>query len=284
MAKRDSEKNGELAPLTPRQVAAFRKMIREWYRTNGRPLPWRETRDPYAILVSEIMLQQTQVDRVRTKYTNFLSLFPDIATLARAPLDAVLAAWQGLGYNRRAVSLKRCAEVVAERWGGTLPATVEELESLPGIGPYTARAIATFAFGQPTVFIETNIRTVFIHSFFNDRQGIHDRELLPLVTCTLDRRDPRDWYYALMDYGVMLKKSHANPGRRSTHHVRQSPFEGSNRELRSRILRALLAAPGITEAELIAALGADPANVRNNLARMETEGFLSSQNGRLTIG
>jgi A/G-specific adenine glycosylase len=269
--------------LSPGEVRRFRETVRAWYRANGRSLPWRESRDPYAILVSEIMLQQTQVDRVRTKYTEFLGIFPDVAALARAPLEAVLTAWQGLGYNRRAVALKRCAETVAERWQGTLPPAVEELESLPGIGPYTARAIATFAFGRPTVFIETNIRTVFIHSFFHDRQGVHDREMLPLVARTLDCRNPRDWYYALMDYGVMLKKAHGNPGRRSAHHTRQSPFRGSNRELRSRILRAILAAPGIAEEELIVKLGEEPAKVRTNLDRLEQEGFIGSKDGRLSV-
>ncbi len=258
-------------------------MVRAWYRANGRPLPWRETRDPYAILVSEIMLQQTQVDRVRSKYAEFLGLFPDFTTLARAPLEAVLAAWQGLGYNRRAIALKKCAETVVERWGGTLPTAVESLESMPGIGPYTARAIAAFAFGRSTVFIETNIRTVFIHSFFHDRQGVHDREIVPLVAQTLDRRNPRDWYYALMDYGVTLKKAHANPGRRSVHHTRQPPFKGSNRELRSQILRAVLATPGITEAELVEALAAEPEKVRANLLRMEREGFVAEENGTLSV-
>ncbi len=284
MSNRDREKSDPMVPLTPQQLTAFRKMIRKWYRANGRSLPWRETRDPYAILVSEIMLQQTQVDRVRTKYAEFLALFPDIATLAQAPLDTVLAAWQGLGYNRRAVALKRCAEMVVERREGILPANEEELEAMPGIGPYTARAIATFAFSRPTVFIETNIRTVFIHHFFHDRQGVHDREVLPLVAQTLDRRNPRDWYYALMDYGVSLKKAHANPGRRSAHHARQSPFKGSNRELRSRILKTILTFPEMTEIELITRLGSDPEQVRSNLLRMETEGFIRRHNNRLTIG
>jgi A/G-specific adenine glycosylase len=283
MPRADNDKLLGGKTLTPEEVKRFRETVRAWYRANGRSLPWRETRDPYAILVSEVMLQQTQVDRVRTKYAEFLGLFPDITTLARASLKAVLAAWQGLGYNRRAVALKRCAETVAERWGGTLPATVEELESLPGIGTYTARAIAAFAYGQPTVFIETNIRAVFIHSFCHDRQGVHDREIIPLVTRTLDRRNPRDWYYALMDYGVMLKKVHANPGRRSAHHTRQSPFRGSNRELRSRILRAILAAPGITGMELIEGLGTDPAKVRENLCRMEKEGFIEEKGGRFSV-
>jgi A/G-specific adenine glycosylase len=229
------------------------------------------------------MLQQTQVDRVATKYAGFLARFPDFATLARVPLQEVLAAWQGLGYNRRAVALKACAEAVMERHGGLLPEDVDALGALPGIGPYTARAIATFAFTAPTVFIETNIRAVFIHHFFGDRTGIKDAELLPLVAATLDRATPRAWYNALMDYGVMLKKAHQNPARRSAHHVRQSPFKGSNRELRSRILKTLLAAPRKTEREITAALGAAPEAVRDNLRRLENEGFVVKLRGRYVI-
>ncbi len=213
---------------TKEQAAAFRETVYAWCRAHPRPLPWRETVDPYAILVSEVMLQQTQVDRAVGKYAGFLDRFPDFATLAAAPLQELLAAWQGLGYNRRAVALKKCAEAVTERHGGVLPDSVDDLQALPGIGPYTARAIAAFAFGMPTVFIETNIRAAFIHHFLGDREGVRDAEILPLVAATLDRSHPRAWYNALMDYGAMLKKAHGNPARRSAHHVRQSPFKGSN--------------------------------------------------------
>ena len=269
--------------LTVHQVAEFREIIYARYRTTARPLPWRVTSDPYAILVSEIMLQQTQVDRVIGKYVAFLTLFPDFAALAQATLQEVLGAWQGLGYNRRALALKQCAETVMNNHDGTLPCSIEALQALPGIGPYSARAIAAFAFGLPTVFIETNIRAVFIHHFLENRQGVKDSEILPLVAATLDRTNPRDWYNALMDYGVMLKKSHDNPARRSAHHVRQTPFRGSNRELRSRILKALLATPCLTGEEIIALLGADAEKVRLNMAQLEKEGFIRKQHGRFAI-
>lgn len=280
----ESKRRDPASPLTTSQVAAFRTLVYDHYRANPRPLPWRDTADPYPILVSEIMLQQTQVDRVRGKYAPFRAAFPDIATLAAAPLPAVLTAWQGLGYNRRAIALHRCAQEVMAEHGGRLPAEVAALEALPGIGPYTARAIAAFAFLQPTVFIETNIRTVFIHHFCHDRHGVHDRELLPLVEQTLDRDNPRDWYYALMDYGVMLKKAHPNPGRRSAHHVRQSPFKGSNRELRSRILKHILASPACTAAQLAAMLGAEPSAVEMNLVKLAEEGFIIQRDGCHFIG
>jgi A/G-specific adenine glycosylase len=221
------------------------------------------------------MLQQTQVERVVGKYSSFLKMFPDFATLSRTPLPDLLAAWQGLGYNRRAVALKRCAEAVVAGHDAHLPDSVAMLEKLPGIGHYTARAVAAFAFNRPTVFIETNIRAVFIHHFCSDRDGVKDTELLPMIAATLDQENPRDWYNALMDYGVMLKRAHRNPARRSAHHTAQSPFRGSNRELRSRILQALLTAPGTTAGELSAVLNADESAVRTNLEQMAKEGFLS---------
>jgi len=240
-------------------------------------MPWRETRDPYCILLSEIMLQQTQVERVKTKYSQFLAAFPTLADLAAAPLAALLPVWQGLGYNRRAIALKRCAEEIMDRFGGQLPATITELESLPGIGPYTARAVAAFAFDIPEPLIETNIRTIFIHFFFHDREQVTDREILPLVEATLDRNNPRDWYYALMDYGVLLKSLHPNPGRRSSSHVRQSPFKGSNRELRSRILKAILEQPGVTARNLTSFIECETAAMEKNLLALEREGFLQKR-------
>ena len=261
--------------LVPRTVTAFRKLVYAAYRKGSRnDLPWRQTRDPYRIMVSEIMLQQTQVARVRAKYEEFLAAFPDVAALAVAPLQEVLARWQGLGYNRRGMALKRAAEGVMERFGGMVPVTPQELRTLPGIGPYTAGAIAAFACDRPEVFIETNIRTVFLHLFFHDQQGVADREILPLVEATLDRDNPREWYYALMDYGVMIKQETANPGRRSAHHVRQSPFKGSNREVRSLILKVILAKGAVTERELIAGLAGDEERVKKNLADLEREGFI----------
>ncbi|HJV66767.1 MAG TPA: A/G-specific adenine glycosylase [Geomonas sp.] len=271
------------SPVGEAEVSAFRDEVKEYYRQHGRSLPWRETSNPYAILVSEIMLQQTQVDRVREKYREFLAAFPGFAELAQAELSRVLSLWQGLGYNRRAVALRECAISVVERFGGELPREIQDLVSLPGIGPYTARAVAAFAFGEPTPFIETNIRSVFIHHFFPEHQAVHDSDLLPLVEITLDREDPRGWYYALMDYGTMLKKKVANPSRRSAHHTIQSPFRGSNREQRSRLVRMILASPGISEAQLAEGLPAKAESVQKNLQRLEREGFIREEDGRYWI-
>jgi A/G-specific adenine glycosylase len=269
--------------VTPKVINVFRQTMYDRYHANPRPMPWRETSDPYHILVSEIMLQQTQVERVKTKYAQFLAAFPTLADLATASLEEVLRVWQGLGYNRRAIALKRCAEEIVTRYSGIFPAPIAELESLPGIGPYTARAVAAFAFGVAEPFIETNIRTVFIHFFFHGREKIADRLIMPLVAATLDHDNPREWYYALMDYGVMLKQLHPNPGRRSSHHVRQSPFKGSNRELRSRILRAILDQPGITAREMADQLTVEQALVDKNLLALMREGFAEKQGRGFTI-
>lgn len=260
--------------LGPEAVSAFQQQIYSRYHSTPRPMPWRTTGDPYHILTAEIMLQQTQVERVKVKYAEFLAAFPTLAALASAPLADVLLTWQGLGYNRRALALKRCAEEIISRYDGQFPRGTGELESLPGIGPYTARAVAAFAFGIAEPLIETNIRTLFIHFFFYGRDKVHDREIMPLVAATLDRNNPREWYYALMDFGVWLKQLHPNPGRRSRHHAQQSRFEGSNRQLRSRLLRAVMASPGISAAELAGQLESELEHVERNLADMEREGFL----------
>ena len=263
--------------LSPQVVAAFRATVYAYYHDNLRPMAWRETADPYHILVSEIMLQQTQVERVRVKYSEFLAAFPTVHALAAAPLSDVLRVWQGLGYNRRAMYLKRCSEEIVTGCAGQFPCTIDRLESLPGIGPYTARAVAAFAFGVAEPMIETNIRTLYIHFFFLGREKVRDSEILPLVAATLDRDNPRQWYYALMDYGVMLKQTHPNPGRRSMHHAQQSRFEGSNRQLRSRMLREVMARPQVSHKKLVEALAAEPGAVLKNLEALQREGLLVKQ-------
>lgn len=263
--------------LSPQVVTAFRLMVYAYYHDNPRPMAWRETGDPYHILVSEIMLQQTQVERVRIKYAEFLTAYPTVHELAAAPLSDVLRVWQGLGYNRRAMYLKRCSEEIVTGCAGQFPCTIDRLQLLPGIGPYTARAVAAFAYGVAEPMIETNIRTLFIHFFFLGREKVHDSEILPLVAATLDRDNPRHWYYALMDYGVMLKQTHPNPGRRSMHHVPQSRFEGSNRQLRSRLLREVMSRQPISISKLAESLAAEPEAVRRNIEAMQREGFLMKQ-------
>lgn len=264
-------------------MSSFRAVLYAHYREQGRRLPWRETRDPYAILVSEFMLQQTQVDRVLGKYSAFLEEFPDFPTLDRAPLRQVLAAWQGLGYNRRALALQECAGQVISRFAGELPESPQVLATLPGIGPATAGAICAFAFAKPVVFIETNIRRVFLHFFFPEADSVPDREILPLVAQTLDRGQVRVWYYALMDYGFWLKKSVVNPNRRSAHYARQAPFPGSDRQVRGAILRALLAHPGLTLTGLAARVGQEAARTARLAEELRREGFLQQVGAKWRI-
>ncbi len=228
--------------LTGHILRRFRTVIYDFYRKNAREqLPWRNTDDPYHILVSEIMLQQTQIERVLQKYPLLIKKYPDFQSLSGASLRQLYAVWQGMGYNRRALALKKIAGTVMDApYYGRLPSSVEELVQFPGIGRATACAVASFAFHEPVVFIETNIRRVFIHFFFPGKDTVSDREILPLVEKSLDGRDPRNWYYALMDYGSMLRKLTLNPNRKSAGYKKQPPFAGSNRQLRGRMLKLLM--------------------------------------------
>ena len=238
--------------LLPNEITSFQNEIWAFYRANKREFAWRGISDPYAVLVSEMMLQQTQTLRVVPKYEEWMKAFPTAQSLADAPLSEVLAHWVGLGYNRRAVFLQKACKSVCETHGGIFPRTQEELQSLPGIGPYTAGAVSTFAYNQPNVFIETNIRSVYIHFFFSDtalndsEKKIDDKEIAPLVEQTLDKTNPREWYYALMDYGADLKKKVVNPSRKSRQYAKQSRFEGSLRQARGAILRQLSQTPSAT--------------------------------------
>ena len=219
-------------------IPVFQKKVWAYYKKHGRhDLPWRKTKDPYKILVSEVMLQQTQVARVIPKYEAFLKAFPNVQALAKASPQAVLKLWSGLGYNRRALYLKRAAEAVAREYKGVFPKEAEELEKLGGIGPYTARAVATFSHDMPYVCIETNIRTVFLHEFYPKSKDVSDKKLIPLIEQSLPKKQFRQWYWALMDYGTYLKKSIPNPSRASAHHTKQSTFEGSVRQMRGYIER-----------------------------------------------
>ncbi len=256
-------------------ILAFQREVLAFYHEHGRhDMVWRHTTDPYRIVVSELMLQQTQVERVAIKFPQFIAAFPDFAALAAAPLHEILTVWQGMGYNRRALFLKKIAERVVQDYNGVLPRDAETLATLPGIGTATASSIAAFAFNAPVVFIETNIRRVYIHVFFSTRETVTDKEILPLVERTLYRENPRVWYWALFDLGTALKKSVTNPNRRSAHYTRQAPFEGSDRRIRGQIIRTLIATPGISGNELPGHIGEDAGRVKRIVAALEEEGFV----------
>ncbi len=218
----------------------FIQTVRGFYQKQGRhALPWRKTKNAYRILVSEVMLQQTQVDRVLPKYKAFLKQFPTVQKLAEASLGEVLIMWQGLGYNRRAKMLHQCAQEVVKSHNGRFPRGFEALKALPGIGPYTAGAVCAFAYNQAVPLIETNVRTVYIHHFFHDDYEVPDAEVMALVERTLDYTSPREWYWALMDYGSYLKKTIGNKNTQSKHYTKQSKFQGSDRQIRGALVRLL---------------------------------------------
>lgn len=247
-----------------------------------RDFAWRRTEDPYAILVSEVMLQQTQTQRVERYFEAWMQRVPSIDALAAASTADVLALWQGLGYNRRALALKKAAEHVSEHHKGILPKQTEDLLKLPGIGPATAAGIRAFAHNEPAVYLETNVRTVLLHEFYPKQDNISDRELQQLLERISKRVEARgisarSWNYALLDYGAYLKKIHPNPSRRSKHHSTQSPYEGSRRQKRARLLEAILADPGQSSTTLAKLYDYDLGLTEDILNDLKNEGFIKNQ-------
>lgn len=225
------------------QTAEFSEFIVERGRALYRDMPWRRDTRPYYILVSELMLQQTQVARVLPKFETFITKFPDEKALAQASLADVLVLWSGLGYNRRARFLLEAARMVCQELNGVFPTTIEQLQQLPGVGKNTAGAIAAYAYNQPVYFIETNIRTVYIHHFFANRTAIDDSMILKVLAKTVPSEHPRIFYWALMDYGAWLKASGMRHNAKSKYYKKQSPLAGSVRQVRGQIVRELLQAP-----------------------------------------
>jgi len=271
-----------LHPIEAADVDRFQSVVLEHHRSHRRSMPWRETSDPYRILVSEFMLQQTQVSRVLPRYEAFIRTFPDVRTLASATLQEVLSHWQGLGYNRRGKHLRDAAVAIVTRFGGEVPRTAEELRSLPGVGAYTSSAVAAFAFERRVVVIETNIRRLFLHYFFPGASEIHDRELEPVIRATLPD-DVREWYYALMDYGSMLGRLFPNANRRSRHYARQSRFAGSVREVRGKVVRALSASGTLSVEELEREIGPTDSRFRLALRGLERDGMIEVAAGRVSL-
>ena len=282
----------------------FQKTIWDFYNKNKRDeLPWRpalkngsQEINPYLIYVSEIMLQQTQVDRVVPFFKNWIKQFPTIKKLAEASQVDILRAWKGLGYNSRALRMKKTAELVVANYKGKFPKQYDEILKLPGIGPYTAGAICAFAYNQPIVMIETNIRRVFIHEFFehpwpsatpSKRGGlVHDRDLLPLIEKTVDKTNPREWYWALMDYGSYLGKTIPNPNKKSRHYSVQKKFKGSDREIRGTILGILLEHKKMSlekTFEQLNSLSQDQERVEAILDGLEKEGFIEIKKGVINL-
>ncbi len=258
--------------MTPKR---FRNLVLAYYEEQGRhQLPWRKTKDAYRILVSEVMLQQTQVDRVIPFYAAFLARFPDVASLARAPLSDVLVLWQGLGYNRRAKMLHEAAKLVMKDFKGKMPASPDALERLPGAGPYTARAVAAFSSNADVIFVETNIRTAVVHHFFAEAEEVRDSEIVAILEKAYPEGRSREWYSALMDYGASLKRAGVRVNAKSRGYAKQSRFEGSGRQVRGAILRALAEGPK-TEPRLSSLFAEDrQEQVTKQLSSLLKEGLI----------
>jgi A/G-specific adenine glycosylase len=220
------------------------------------------------------MLQQTQTHRVEKKFEEFLLAFPTFVALADASTRDLLVVWQGLGYNRRALYLQQSAQKIVNECDGHVPNDPAILVTFPGIGKATAASICAFTFNNPTIFIETNIRAVFIDSFFKNQDAVHDNQLMPLIAATVDQLNPREWYYALMDYGVHLKKHCANPNKKSAHYAVQSKFEGSDRQIRGMILRLLTEKDGVTIDCIVRALSKDAGKIQAVVKTLEKDQFV----------
>ncbi|KKK43227.1 MAG: A/G-specific adenine glycosylase [Candidatus Lokiarchaeum sp. GC14_75] len=270
--------------LSIEMIQQFQEIIHSFYSQYGRDFPFRKNITPYYVLVSEIMLQQTQTSRVSEKFLKFIEKFPDFSTLSIASLDEVLKTWQGLGYNRRALALKKIANIVITDHKGKLPHSIEVLKSFPQIGHNTASSIITFAFNKPTIFIETNIRRVFIYFFFPGKRNITDKQITPIIEKTLDRFKPREWYYALMDYGVMLKKSNPDLNKRSAKYRKQAPFKGSKRQVRGDILKMLISSKILKVSEIEKALkGINKEKLIPILLQLEKEEFIKIKSDTVQI-
>ena len=263
-------------------IVEFNTLLSNFYLKEKRILAWREQIDPYHVVLTELMLQQTQVPRVQEKFPLFIQTFPTFESLAQADMVSILAKWQGMGYNRRAKYLKDIATIVENTYNGKVPEDPDLLDDMPGIGPATARSIVTYIYNKPELFIETNVRRVFIHHFFQGTSDIDDSDIYPILQKAIDTVNPREWYYAIMDYGTYLAKQVTNPNRKSKHYAKQSTFEGSKRQVRGAIIRELVKEPLKAEA-LVKLLGFEKKRTYDVLKDLENERFIIKKNGKYKI-
>lgn len=264
--------------MPEKEIKIFQQTIWDFYKKNKRDFPWRNTKNPYYILVSEIMLQQTQANRVVRYYQRWIERFPDFASLAGAKFSEIYPYWQGLGYNRRGLNLQKAAQKALAEYKGKLPKDVLLLEEFPGIGHYTARAVSIFSFNTPVACIETNIRRVFIHHFFKDKNGISDEQILKIAQRVLPAGKTRQWHWALMDYGAYLKTQIPNPNRRHKNYAVQSKFEGSLRQIRGVALRILSGEPTNSKtlvARIKKATDQDVKRIKAVIITLEKEGLIA---------
>ena len=268
---------------SPEILKQFQEALWDYYQKNKRDFEWRNNPTAYHVVVSEIMLQQTQTIRVVDKFQHFIKTFPTFEFLAQATTQQVLQVWVGLGYNRRGIYLHQIAQRIVAEYAGVLPNDVATLKMFKGLGHATASSIVAFAYNKPTLFIETNIRSVFLHVFFKHEENVADALIEPLIALTLKQDNPREWYYALMDYGVYLKKKHKNPSRKSKHYTKQSQFEGSTRQVRAAIVKELAFKTEITLEELHQALSYDPQKINEQLEKLLHEKSVHKKNSSYSL-
>ncbi|MGM5480733.1 MAG: Fe-S cluster assembly protein HesB [Nanobdellota archaeon] len=252
------------------KISAFQHTILDYYTAKGRDLPWRDTTDRYKIMVSEIMLQQTQVSRVIEKYNEWMNQFPSPQELADASLSDVLKLWKGLGYNNRAKRLQDTCKLIVKKHNGIVPETIEELLKLPGIGPYTARSILIFADNKDIATVDTNIRRIFIAELGVDEKT-SDKELFELAQELLPKGRSKDWHNALMDYGAVVLTSRKSGIRPKT---TQSKFEGSKRQYRAKLLHHIVEKGGLTVAEAKIEYSDSPVPVGEILDELASDGLV----------
>ncbi len=270
---------------TNKSILELKREVKKHYRVLGRhDLPWRAVQTPYTVFVSEVMLQQTQVHRVLPKYTAFMKRFPTLPSLSSASLSSVYSYWQGLGYNRRAKYLRDAAKIIVKEYRGVMPKEKRLLESLPGIGPYTAGAILAFAYGNPGPFVETNLRTAVLYHVFRGKDKVRDEEVLSVLKQLRPRAgsESRNWYAALMDYGAHLKRSGVRLNQKSAHHTKQSKFEGSLRQVRGATLRELRSAKK-TEIALFETLPYSKKKIRQALLQLNNEDLIRGTGGKWSL-
>ena len=268
--------------LSDSQIAEFQNLVLSKGQDLYREMPWRSDTNPYNILLSEVMLQQTQVGRVLQKFKEFKTTFPTLDDLAHADFQEVLAHWSGLGYNRRAKFLHQTAQQIIQL--ESFPIEQSILQKCPGIGENTAASILVYAFNQPLVFLETNVRTVLIYHFFQEeREKVEESVLKHLADQVLYRQNPRQWYWALMDYGTYLKKTVGNFNKYSQKHTVQSKFEGSFRQKRADVLRLLLQKGPLTTEEISEFLLYETDLTQQLLLALERDSMISNISGRIVI-
>lgn len=222
--------------LSKKKIQSFQKFIFHWWKSHKRDLPWRHTHDPYKILVSEVMLQQTQVSRVLPKYAEFIDAFPTAIVLANAKTSDILRLWKGMGYNRRALYLKKTAEAVVEKYNGKFPISEQELLQLPGIGKYTARAILVFAYKKDVAMVDTNIRQIITHFFFDDEVQ-SEKTIQEIADQLVPKGKSWEWHQGLMDYGAANNAQFIMNN--AQYKKTNIPFRESNRFYRGRIMDLL---------------------------------------------